>query len=153
MVTSTRYKESAEKGYQVIMKYTTQERPGSNWDFAAEVWWTRKYLTKTRSNPTKGVSVLVPDSIHIDFTLRSTSYGTRSIHFDRVRTMNTTAQGLLFVHVIGHAFFNKSIRSVEILFWLLLYLLLCFRERKANDKIVWRRNAWSQGEQEGDRSS
>ena len=43
-------------------------------------------------------------------------------------------QGLLFVHVIGRAFFNKSSRSADMLFWLLLYLLLCFREKK---KTKW----------------
>ena len=67
-----------------------------------------------------GVSALKPDSIHINFTFQSTSYETGSIHFDCVRTTNLTrcdrAQGLLFVHVIGQAFFNESSSSAEMLF-------------------------------------
>ena len=65
---------------------------------------------------------------------QSTSYETRLLHFDHVLTTNLTrcdrAQCPLFVHVIGCAFFNKSSRSAEMLFWLLLYLLLCLHEKK-----------------------
>ena len=86
----------------------------------------------------QGMSALEPDSIHIDFTLQSTSYETRSIHFDHVCTTNFThcdcAQGLLVVHMIGCAFFNKSSRSVEMLFWLLPCLLLCLCGKKKTTK-------------------
>ena len=96
--------------------------------------WKEKAETKF-----KGVSALEPDSIHIDITLQSTSYETRSIYLDHVRTSCT-----LFVNMIARTFSNKSSRSAD-MFWLLYYLLLHLNEKKkrqnclARERLITRR--------------
>ena len=91
-------------------------------------------LSSDQTCRTKGMSALEPDSIHNDFTLQSSSYKTGSIHFDRVRTTNLTrydrAQFPLYVHVIGRAFFNKSISSAEMLFGCFLVRCYVFAKKR-----------------------
>ena len=92
--------------------------------------------------PAKGLSALDPDSIHIDFIPRSTSYGSGSIHFVRVHTTNLTRDDSYtrrnYGHVIDHAFVNKSeyLRRCFGCFFFCGYVFT-----KENDEIVWRRNA------------
>ena len=92
----------------------------------------------------KDVSALDLDSIHIDLTLQSTLYETGSIHFDRVRTTNLTRDDSCtrpnYGHVIDRAFVNKSSRSAEMLFWLLLSLLLRVRERNRQNRLARERS-------------
>ena len=83
---------------------------------------------------TKGVSTLEPDSIHINFTPQSTSYETKSIHFDCFCTTSLTrcdhVQGPLFVYVIGRAFCSKSSGSAEMLFWLLVFAVTSLQKKR-----------------------